>query len=39
MSECEESVDAPDQALFRFGMSLVRSVDQASDLKQGTFRI
>ena len=39
MSEFEELVDAHYQALFRFGMSLTRSVDRASDLVQETFCI
>ena len=39
MSEFEELVDAHYQALFRFGMSLTRDVDRASDLVQETFCI
>ncbi|NJM37076.1 MAG: RNA polymerase sigma factor [Akkermansiaceae bacterium] len=39
MSEFSELVDAHYQALFRFGMSLTRSVDHASDLVQETFCI
>ena len=39
MSEFAELVDAHYQALFRFGMSLTRSVDRASDLVQETFCI
>jgi RNA polymerase sigma factor (sigma-70 family) len=39
MSEFSELVDAHYQALFRFGMSLTRSVDRASDLVQETFCI
>ena len=37
MSEFEELVDAHYQALFRFGMSLTRDVNTASDLVQETF--
>lgn len=39
MSEFEELVDAHYQALFRFGISLTRSSDLASDLVQETFSI
>jgi RNA polymerase sigma factor (sigma-70 family) len=39
MSEFAELVDAHYQALFRFGMSLTRDTDQASDLVQETFCI
>lgn len=39
MSEFAELVDAHYQALFRFGMSLARNVDRASDLVQETFCI
>lgn len=39
MSEFDELVDAHYQALFRFGMSLTRSSDRASDLVQETFCI
>lgn len=39
MSEFSELVDAHYQALFRFGMSLTRNVDRASDLVQETFCI
>jgi len=39
MSEFDELVDAHYQALFRFGMSLSRSADRASDLVQETFCI
>lgn len=39
MSEFEELVDAHYQALFRFGMSLARDVNTASDLVQETFCI
>lgn len=39
MSEFAELVDAHYQALFRFGMSLTRDVDRASDLVQETFSI
>jgi RNA polymerase sigma factor (sigma-70 family) len=39
MSEFSELVDAHYQALFRFGMSLTRDVDWASDLVQETFCI
>lgn len=39
MSEFEELVDAHYQALFRFGMSLTRDVNTASDLVQETFCI
>lgn len=39
MSEFEELIDAHYQALFRFGMSLTRNVDRASDLVQETFCI
>lgn len=39
MSEFAELVDAHYQALFRFGMSLTRDVNQASDLVQETFCI
>ncbi len=39
MSEFSELVDAQYQALFRFGMSLTRNVEQASDLVQETFCI
>ncbi len=39
MNEFEELVDAHYQALFRFGMSLTRSVERASDLVQETFCI
>ena len=39
MSEFEELVDAHYQALYRFGMSLTRSPDKASDLVQETFCI
>jgi RNA polymerase sigma factor (sigma-70 family) len=39
MSEFEELVDAHYQALFRFGMSLTRHADRASDLVQETFCI
>ena len=39
MSEFEELVDAHYQALFRFGMSLTRDADKASDLVQETFCI
>jgi RNA polymerase sigma factor (sigma-70 family) len=39
MSEFEELVDAHYQALFRFGMSLARDTDKASDLVQETFCI
>jgi RNA polymerase sigma-70 factor (ECF subfamily) len=39
MSEFAQLVDAHYQALFRFGMSLTRDVDRASDLVQETFCI
>lgn len=39
MSEFEDLVDAHYQALFRFGMSLTRDVELASDLVQETFCI
>jgi RNA polymerase sigma factor (sigma-70 family) len=39
MSEFEELVDAHYQALYRFGMSLTRDSDKASDLVQETFCI
>lgn len=39
MSEFEELVDAHYQALYRFGMSLVRDPDIAADLVQETFCI
>jgi RNA polymerase sigma-70 factor (ECF subfamily) len=39
MSEFAELVDSHYQALFRFGMSLTRNVDRASDLVQETFCI
>ena len=39
MSEFAELVDVHYQALFRFGMSLTRNVDRASDLVQETFCI
>jgi RNA polymerase sigma-70 factor (ECF subfamily) len=39
MSEFEDLVDAHYQALYRFGMSLVRDPDLASDLVQETFCI
>ncbi len=39
MSEFAELVDAHYQALFRFGMSLSRDVERASDLVQETFSI
>jgi len=39
MSEFADLVDAHYQALFRFGMSLTRDVDRASDLVQETFCI
>jgi RNA polymerase sigma-70 factor (ECF subfamily) len=39
MSEFEELVDAHYQALFRFGMSLARDANTASDLVQETFCI
>ena len=39
MSEFAELVDAHYQALFRFGMSLTRNTDRASDLVQETFCI
>ncbi len=39
MSEFAELVDAHYQALFRFGISLTRDVDRASDLVQETFCI
>ena len=39
MSEFEELVDAHYQALYRFGMSLVRDPDLAADLVQETFCI
>ncbi len=39
MSEFEDLVDAHYQALYRFGMSLSRSPDKASDLVQETFCI
>jgi len=39
MSEFAELVDAHYQALFRFGMSLTRDVERASDLVQETFCI
>ena len=39
MSEFAELVDAHYQALFRFGRSLTRNVDRASDLVQETFCI
>lgn len=39
MSEFAELVDAHYQALYRFGMSLTRDVDRASDLVQETFCI
>ena len=39
MSEFAELVDAHYQALFRFGMSLTRDVNRASDLVQETFCI
>lgn len=39
MSEFSDLVDAHYQALFRFGMSLTRNVDRASDLVQETFCI
>lgn len=39
MSEFAELVDAHYQALYRFGMSLTRDVERASDLVQETFCI
>ena len=39
MSEFADLVDAHYQALFRFGISLTRDVDRASDLVQETFCI
>ena len=39
MSEFNDLVDAHYQALFRFGISLTRSADAASDLVQETFCI
>ncbi len=39
MSEFAELVDNHYQALFRFGMSLTRDIDRASDLVQETFCI
>jgi RNA polymerase sigma-70 factor (ECF subfamily) len=39
MSEFEDLVDAHYQALYRFGMSLARDPDKASDLVQETFCI
>jgi len=39
MSEFADLVDAHYQALFRFGMSLTRDVERASDLVQETFCI
>lgn len=39
MSEFEELVDAHYQALYRFGMSLTRDANMASDLVQETFCI
>jgi len=39
MSEFEDLVDAHYQALYRFGMSLVRDPDLAADLVQETFCI
>jgi RNA polymerase sigma-70 factor (ECF subfamily) len=39
MSEFADLVDAHYQALYRFGMSLTRNVDRASDLVQETFCI
>lgn len=39
VSEFSTLVDAHYQALFRFGMSLTRDVDRASDLVQETFCI
>jgi RNA polymerase sigma factor (sigma-70 family) len=39
MSEFADLVDAHYQALFRFGMSLTRDVNRASDLVQETFCI
>lgn len=39
MSEFADLVDAHYQALFRFGMSLTRDVNHASDLVQETFCI
>jgi len=39
MSEFAELVDSYYQALFRFGMSLTRNADRASDLVQETFCI
>ena len=39
MDEFAELVDAHYQALFRFGMSLTRNADRASDLVQETFCI
>lgn len=39
MSEFADLVDAHYQALFRFGMSLTRNTDRASDLVQETFCI
>lgn len=39
MSEFEDLVDSHYQALYRFGMSLVRNPDIASDLVQETFCI
>ena len=39
MSEFAELVDAHYQALYRFGVSLTRDVDRASDLVQETFCI
>jgi RNA polymerase sigma factor (sigma-70 family) len=39
MSEFTDLVDAHYQALFRFGISLTRNVDHASDLVQETFCI
>ena len=39
MNEFTELVDAHYQALFRFGMSLTRNVDRATDLVQETFCI
>ena len=37
MGEFEQLVDAHYQALYRFGLSLTKSADQASDLVQQTF--
>ena len=39
MSEFEQLIDAHYQALYRFGMSLTRDSDKASDLVQETFCI